>query len=98
MKEQEIIRIREPKKGEIFGFVIEILGAGKLRVECEDGLTRMCRIPGKLRKKIWVRINDLVLVKPWEIEPKEKADIAWRYTATEANWMKRKGYIKNINF
>jgi len=92
--EEEVIRIRKPKEGEIFGSVIEMLGAEKVRVDCEDGITRLCRIPGKLKKKIWIRLNDVVLVKPWEVEPKTKADIVWRYTATEANWLKRKGYIR----
>ncbi len=98
MEEQEVIRIRKPKEGELFGIVIENLGSGKLRVDCDDGLTRLCRIPGKLRKRVWIRINDLILIKPWDIEPKEKADVIWRYTTTEANWLKRKGFIKKLTF
>jgi translation initiation factor 1A len=38
--------------------------------------------------------GDLVLVKPWIVQTDERADIAYRYTRTQANWLKRKGYVK----
>jgi len=96
--EEEIARIRMPEKDEIFGVVLEMLGAGKLRVECDDGLIRICRIPGKIRKRIWVRIGDLILVKPWTVQPKERADVIWKYTKTQANWLKKKGYLKKVQW
>lgn len=95
-EQEEILRIRTPKEGEILGLVIEMLGTGKLRVECEDGFTRICRIPGKMRKRVWVRNGDLVLIEPWKVQEKERADIAWRYSKTQANWLKRKGIIKKL--
>lgn len=95
-EQEEILRIRTPKQGEIFGLVIEMLGTGKLRVECEDGFTRICRIPGKMRKRVWVRNGDFVLIEPWKVQEKERADIIWRYSKTQANWLKKKGIIKKF--
>ena len=97
MKEEEIIRVRIPKRGEILGVVTTMLGAGKLNVNCEDGFTRLCRIPGKIRKKIWVRIGDLVLVKPWEVQSNERGDVIWMYTRTQADWLRKKGYGKELS-
>ena len=80
--QQEFRRVRTPKKGEIPGAVEQIMGHGKLKVRCADGNIRMTRIPGKMKKRIWIREGDIILVKPW------------RYTKTESNWLERKGYLK----
>ena len=39
-------------------------------------------------------IRDVILVKPWDFQADEKADVIWRYTKTESNWLERKGYLK----
>lgn len=93
---EEIGRVRIPKKGEVLGIVESTLGASRLRVRCQDGVLRICRIPGKMRKRIWMRIGDVVLVKPWEIQEKN-GDVVWRYIATEAGWLRRKNILK-MNF
>jgi len=67
-----------------------------LRVDCIDGIERLCRIPGKLRRRVWIRVGDLVVIKPWEIEPNKKADIVWRYTKTQAFYLKRQGRIGEL--
>lgn len=94
--EEEIARTRIPKEGEVLGLVTAMLGAGKLSVDCEDGFSRICRIPGKIRRKIWVRPGDLVLIAPWKVQPQERADIVWRYTKTQASWLRKKGYLKKL--
>ena len=94
--QEEVARTRIPKQGEILGRAIQMLGANKIRVQSEDGLTRVCRIPGKMKKSIWIRLGDLVLIEPWSVQPKERADIIWKYTRTQASWMERKGYLKNL--
>ncbi len=95
-EEEEIQRIRIPKKGEVLGVAMVMLGAGKITVKCEDGNTRLCRIAGRIRKKLWIRIGDVVLVEPWIVQTNERGDIIWIYTKTQANWLRRKGYIKTI--
>lgn len=93
-EEMEIARIRTPREGEILGIIEMMLGADKVRARCEDGNTRICRIPGRLRKRVWVRVGDLILVKPWKVQSNERADLIFRYTYTQANWLRRKGFIK----
>lgn len=87
------VRVRIPKRGEVLGMVESLLGANRLRVRCQDGKIRLGRIPGKLRKRVWIRAGDAVIVKPWELESEDKGDITWRYTSTEANVLRRKGIL-----
>ena len=95
LEEEEIQRIRIPKKGEVLGIALVMLGAGKISVKCEDGNVRLSRIAGRIRKELWIRVGDVVLGEPWIVQTHERADITWIYTKTQANWLKRKGYIKN---
>jgi translation initiation factor 1A len=62
---------------------------------CADGKSRLGRIPGKLKKRMWIREGDLVIIKPWEFQD-EKADIIWRYTKTQASYLSRKKMIPDV--
>ncbi|NYZ77238.1 translation initiation factor eIF-1A [Candidatus Micrarchaeota archaeon] len=86
-------RIRLPYEGEVLGIVIALVGGSRMRVTCKDGKERICRIPGRLRNKMWVKDGDAVIVKPWEIEGDSKGDIIWRYYPLQARILKEKGYI-----
>ena len=95
--EEEIIRVRMPNKGELLGTVLSLLGGGRMEVKCDDGFNRVCRIPGRMRRKIWVRVGDLVLVQPWEVQSQERADVIWKYSKAQSAWLEKKGYLKNIS-
>jgi len=89
--QEEILRTPYPnkKEGEMFGIADQLLGASRIKVMCADGKSRMGRIPGKIRKRMWIREGDLVIVKPWDFQD-EKADIRYRYTKTQASYLSRK--------
>lgn len=91
----EVLRVRLPQEGELFGYVEQLLGDRRMRVRCSDGKTRICRIPGRLRR-VWVREDDIVLVQPWPVEGDKKGDIVWKYRAIEVEWLKSKGYLDDI--
>jgi len=90
---EEEVRVRTPRNGEIPAVVETMLGTNKMRVRCQDGTVRMARIPGKLRKRVWIRVGDVVLLKPWAIQGETHGDVTWRYTLTEANALRRKGFL-----
>ena len=85
--------LRMPEEGEVFGVVVEMLGANRVRVRCADGVERTARIPGRMQKRIWIREDDVVLVEPWDWQD-EKADITWRYEKQEADQLRDEGHIK----
>ena len=94
--EEGEVRVKMPRQGEILGTIEALLGANRLAVRCQDGKARICRIPGRLRKRLWMREGDIVIIKPWQIQGDKHGDIIWRYTPTEASVLRRKGVIKNL--
>ncbi len=93
LSESELKELVLPEQGEILGRVIKLLGSDHILVKCVDGKNRLCRIRGKLKRKIWVRDNDVVLVAPWDFKADERADIVWRYTLAQVDWLKDNNYL-----
>ena len=83
-------KIRLPKRDELFAVVVDMSGGSRMRALCSDNKTRMIRIGGKLKKRMWCRENDLIIVKPWVIQSDQKADLVYRYLPTERNRVLRK--------
>lgn len=90
-------RVRTPRGPEVLGKVEQRVGANRMIVSCFDGKQRNCRIPGRLRRKMWIRPNDIVLVEPWEFEGDKKGDIIWTYTPAQIQWLQNKGFLKGIS-
>ncbi|MBU3967393.1 MAG: translation initiation factor eIF-1A [Euryarchaeota archaeon] len=93
---EEFTRVRIPQKSanEVLATVESLLGANKIRVRCMDGVVRLARIPGKIKKRIWMMEGDIVIVVPWSFQ-NEKADIVWKYSGPQVNWLQRKGLLKS---
>ena len=89
-------RIRVPRPGEVLGVLEQRLGASRTRVRCFDGVTRICRIPGRLKRYLWVREGDILLIEPWK-DSTNKGDIIFKYNLNQITWLKDKGYIKEID-
>ncbi len=88
----EYVRVRLPRRDEMFAIADQLLGASRIRVMCSDNTSRLGRIPGKLRKRMWIREGDLLIIKIWEFQD-AKADIKYRYTRTQASYLSRKNMI-----
>ena len=92
--ESSKIRVKMPntKVNEMFAIAEQILGGRRVTVLCADGESRMARIPGKMRRRQWVREGDLIIVWPWDFQD-SKADVKHRYTKTQAMYLSRKGVL-----
>lgn len=98
-----VTRVKFPSRrmGEMFGRIVGILGNNRMEVFCEDGKHRMGRIRGKIKKRVWVRLTDLVIVNPWDWETETpdkmgKCEISWRYMRHEISWLERRNKIPDI--
>ena len=91
------IRVKMPnsKVNEMFALAEQILGGRRVNVLCADGEMRLARIPGKMRRRQWVREGDLIIVWPWDFQD-SKADVKHRYTKTQAMYLSRKGVLPDV--
>ncbi len=91
---EEVGRLPLPRRprGEVFGVASQLLGAARIRVMCEDGTSRMGRITGKMKKKMWIREGDLLILRPWGFQ-EGKADILFRYSRTQAQYLARRNLL-----
>ena len=91
---EEVGRLPLPRRerGEIYGVASQLLGAARIRVMCEDSVSRMGRITGKMKKKMWIREGDLLVLRPWGFQ-EGKADILFRYSRTQATYLSRRNLL-----
>jgi translation initiation factor 1A len=93
---EEFVRVRTPRDKEVLGLLEQRLGGSRCRVRCLDGKTRNCRIPGRLKRKLWVRENDILLIEPWEFDGDAKGDIVFKYKPNQAMWLKNNGFLDKL--
>lgn len=72
--------------------VTKVLGNCRLELSCLDGKKRLGNIRGNMRKKVWIVLNDLVLVSLRDFED-NKCDIILKYSPKEVNKLKSLGEI-----
>jgi len=93
LSEGELSQLVLPSTNDILGVAIKLLGYDRVLVKCQDGHERLCRIRGKMKRRVWIREGDIVLVSPWDFQTDKRGDLIWRYTRAQAEMLRRKGYI-----
>ncbi|MFQ5940307.1 MAG: translation initiation factor eIF-1A [Nitrososphaerales archaeon] len=92
LSESELKELVLPEEGQLLGRVIKLPGGDHVIVKCTDDKVRVCRIRGKMKRRMWVRENDVVLIVPWDFQD-NKADLVWRYISAHAEWLENNNYI-----
>lgn len=92
-EEHVVTRVKLPRGEEVIGIIEQRLGGNKMLVSCLDGKNRNCRVPGRLKRALWLRPGDVVIISPWELD-KEKGDVIFKYRPNQVQWLKEKGYLK----
>lgn len=88
--EKRILEFRED--GQEYARVTKMLGDGRLQAKCSDGKTRVCHIRGKMRKRVWINPEDLILVDIRQYQP-DKADVVYKYNPDEDRTLCRYGEL-----
>jgi translation initiation factor 1A len=91
-KEPVDIRIPIKENREILATIESLLGANRVRLQCMDETVRIGRIIGSMKNDTWLSRGDLVIAIPWDFQD-TKADVIWKYTRQQANWLQKKGYL-----
>ncbi len=81
-----------------YALITKILGGGKFEGKCFDNVTRICSIRGSMTRRIWIKVNNIVLVSLRDFETKnenkkEKCDIIHLYNEDEVRQLKKLGEL-----
>lgn len=78
--------------GQEYAQVVKILGNSRCQVQCFDGVSRLGHIRGNMRKKVWIKLSDFVLVSLRDYQD-SKCDIIMKYTTEEVRNLKSYGEL-----
>lgn len=89
----KVTRAKIPRGEEVIGIIQKRHGGNKILVGCFDDVERNCRVPGRLKRRLWLRPGDIVLVQPWELD-KERGDVIFKYPSNQIAWLRKNGYLE----
>ena len=97
----------KPDDYQEYGIITKVLGSSRLLVDCatkvvnEDGeqnvlKSRMCTIRGKLKKRNWMNVGDIVIVSLRDFnEGKDgRGDIIHKFSVQQAYYLKKQNIIQ----
>ena len=93
LTEEELSEMVLPSANDVLGVAVKLLGFDRVLVKCQDGRERLCRIRGKMKRRVWIRVGDVVLVSPWDFQTESRGDLIWRYTKAQNELLRKKGYL-----
>jgi translation initiation factor 1A len=94
VKREDSNDMQVPQGSDVLGVVKKMLGFDRVMVSCQDGHERLCRIRGKMKRRMWIRVGDIVLISPWDFQADERGDLIWRYKKNQVDWLRKKGFLK----
>jgi translation initiation factor 1A len=88
-------RIRMPRNKELMGIVVQRLGGNRMEIKTTDGKSRNCRVPGRFKRRFWLRPGDIVLIIPWDLDD-TKGDIVFQYKKGLKFQLKKRGLLDKL--
>jgi len=92
---EQKVRAKIPRKGQFIGIIDQRVGGSRMLIKCSDGKTRNCKVPGRLRRGMWLREGNYVIVEPWEFD-NTKGSIMFKYTPAAVDQLRKKGLLDGI--
>ena len=82
------------EEGQLYGKVLRMLGNSRCELLLSNGMTSIGEIRGRLKHRVWVRLNDLVLVSVRDFQD-SRVDIIGVYSDAQARTVMD---VENISF
>ena len=80
--------------GQAYAKVLKNLGNCRLEVLMDDENTKLAIIPGRFRKKVWIQVNDVLLVSIRDFQS-DKVDVIHKYIQDEVKTLVSYGEISD---
>jgi translation initiation factor 1A len=94
--QEGFVRARMPREGQVIGVIAQRLGGNRMEVRCTDGKTRNCRVPGRFKRSMWLRPNDIVMIEKWP-DDDNKGDVVYKYGSSQINQLRKKGILNSLS-
>ena len=95
IQENKNTRFKDENESQEYAQITKALGNCRFEVLCFDGKNRLATMCGKMRKRVFVNQNDLILVslRDWQ---DSKCDIIDKYTENDVQKLKQGGHIPDF--
>jgi len=93
ISEEEIKDMVLPVANDMLGIVARLLGFYRVLVKCQDSYERICQIRGNMKRRVWIREGNVVLVSPWDFQSNTRGDVTWRYTKGQIDLLRKNGLL-----
>lgn len=77
-----------------YAIITKLLGDRRVTAECFDGKIRCCLIRGKMRKRVWIKEGDVVLIALREFSD-DKGDVIHKYSQDHVKQLEKLGEISS---
>jgi translation initiation factor 1A len=64
-------------------------------IKCTDGKNRNCRVPGRFKRTMWLKLGYIVLVEPWP-DNDDKGEIIFNYNPGAVNQLRKRGLLNGL--
>lgn len=92
---QTRLRLPRAKNKELLGIIVQRLGGNRMDVKTTDGKNRNCRVPGRFKRRFWLRPGDPVIIIPWDLDD-TKGDIVFQYKKGAKFQILKTGLLNDI--
>jgi translation initiation factor 1A len=75
---------------QIYGRCERLLGDMRCNIVCKDGIQRICKIRGKMRRRVFINVGDVVLVALRDFQD-DKGDVIHKYNQDEVRMLQEQG-------
>lgn len=80
------------EEGQEYAQITRILGNGRFECRCFDGQIRIGKVRGKMNKRVWIELGNLVLIGLRDYQD-DKGDIFHKFTDDESRKLKNLGEL-----
>ena|SRR3989344_7336392 len=94
-QEEMIVRVRQPRQGQLLGIVTQRLGGNRMMIKTKDQKLINCRVPGRFKRKFWLRVGNFVLIELWP-DDAAKGDVVYQYSKGEQYQLKKRGMVNEL--
>ena len=87
---------KDSEAGQEYAFVVKIFGGSRVLVQKEDGTEVQGVIPGRFRKRNYIRLDDYIIIQSRSFNKNQYDVVYCSYTKDDIIELKKMGHIKHI--